>query len=82
MSARIGSPRRTFVKTIQAKRGNGSVVAIEEFRITGTDPTMTGTIWQNSVSYSVHRLSSGEPVECYDDGTAMVSDTGEMLTLI
>jgi hypothetical protein len=82
MSFRMGNPQRRFVKTLKAKRQDGSPVSVEEYLISGTDPTSTGTIWQNTLSYKVHRLSTGEPVECYDDGTATVSDTGEPLTLL
>jgi hypothetical protein len=82
MSFKMGNPQRRFVKTLRANRQDGSPVSVEEYLISGTDPTSTGTIWQNTMSYKVHRLSTGEPVECYDDGTAVVSDTGETLTLL
>lgn len=82
MSVKMGNPKRSFARAIRAKRKDGSVVSIEEYRISGTDPTATGTIWSMPMSYNVHRLASGEPVDCYDDGTAMITNTGEMLTLL
>lgn len=77
----MGNPKRTFVKSIRAKRPDGSPVEIQEIRVSGTDPTATGTVWSMPMSQTFHRLATGEPVELYDDGTACVSDTGEMLVI-
>jgi hypothetical protein len=54
------------------RRGPG----ISDFR---HRPTATGSLWQNTLSFKTHRLAS---VEVYDDGTAMISGTGETLVII
>ncbi len=82
MSVRMGSPKKAFVRTLKAKRSNDAPVEIHEFLISGTDPTSTGTIWQNQMSFKTHWLATGEEVEVYDDGTAMVSGSGEMLNIV
>jgi hypothetical protein len=81
MSVRMGNPKTTFVKTIKATRGDGTPVEIFEYRVTGTDPTLNGTIWAITMSFSIHKLTSGEAVDFYGDG-AMVTHTGERLTVL
>lgn len=80
MPARMGNPRTTFVKTIKATRADGTPVEVCEYRVTGTDPTLNGTVWTTPMSFLVHKLASGEDIEFYDDG-AMVTNTGEVLTV-
>jgi hypothetical protein len=80
MSARMGNPKTTFVKTIKASRADGTPVEICEYRVTGTDPTLNGTIWATPMSFPVYKLRSGEDVDFYGD-SAMVTHTGEMLTV-
>lgn len=46
------------------------------------DPTSTSSIFRNSISYPFYTLKNGEEVEVYDDGTAMISNTGEMLKVV
>lgn len=82
MSLKMGNPKKTFLRTLEAKRSNGASVEIHEFLISGTDPTSTGTIWMNQMSFKTHRLTTGEEVEVYDDGTAMISGSGELVSIV
>jgi hypothetical protein len=82
MPARMGSPRKRFVGTLKAKRADGSFTELYESLIVGTDPTLNGSIWPTETSFTVHQLPSGEDVQVYDDGTAMVSNTGEKLVIL
>lgn len=82
MPAGMNNPKRTFVKTIKGSRQDGTPVEIDHYLMSGEDPTSTGSIFRNSISYPFYKLKNGEEVEVYDDGTAMISNTGEMLKVV
>lgn len=81
MAAHLGNPTRKLLRSFRARRASGLFVEVQEFLISGIDPTATGSVWQNTLSFKTHRLASGEEVEVYDDGTAMISGTGETLVI-
>lgn len=82
MAAHLGNPTRKFLRSFRARRASGFSVEVQEFLVSGIDPTATGSVWQNTLSFKTHRLATGEEVEVYDDGTAMISGTGETLVII
>lgn len=78
----LSNVRRSHLKTLKARCADGSIVDIDVIRVTGEDPTATGTIHRVRQTIDFYRLATGESVDVYEDGTAWVSATNETLTLL
>lgn len=79
---RVHKRGEIVLRKIAAKRKNQASVEIEEVRVSVADPTLMGGVWEAPpASYIIHRLATGEDVSLNGDGTAMIVDSGERLTL-